>query len=250
MFTSISNSKNYQLIIKQIKDAIVCGRLKVGDRLPNELEMAQEFDVSRSSVREAMKALEVLGLVESRKGGGSFIVNNIDRSMTDSLSMYFMLNGCSIQNLVDMRVALELGAIHKIIDNCSDDELAPLAAALQKFVDAQDIESRKLADQNFHAVLISLAGNPLYDFLLNAHIFIFAKDVSYSHQVVEERGQLDDSVQMHMDIYDAIRRRDFAAASHALFVHFNFTEEDLALQGEYFYSQDAADPYNHSDAAK
>lgn len=243
MFTSISNSKNYQQIIKQIKDAIICGRLKVGDRLPNELDMAQEFNVSRSSVREALKSLEVLGIVESRKGGGSFIANNINRSMTDSLSMYFMLNGCSIQNLVDMRVALELGAIRTIIDRCSDEEIGRLGAALQKYVDASDIETRKICDQNFHTVLISLANNPLYDFLLNAHLFIFAKDISYSHQVVEEKGQLDDSVRMHTAIYEAIKNRDFASAASELFVHFNFTEEDLELQGKYFYSDTDDDPF-------
>ncbi len=243
MFTSISNSKNYQQIIKQIKDAIICGQLKVGDRLPNELDMAQEFNVSRSSVREALKSLEVLGIVESRKGGGSFIANNINRSMTDSLSIYFMLNGCSIQDLIDMRVALELGAIRTIIDRRTDEEIETLGAALRDYIDAPDLESRKLCDQNFHAVLISLARNPLYDFLLNAHLFIFAKDVSYSHQVVEERGQLDDSVKMHTAIYEAIKNRDFAAAAKELFVHFNFTDEDLELQGKYFYSENPGETF-------
>lgn len=243
MFTSISSSKNYQQIIKQIKDAIICGKLKVGDRLPNELDMAQEFNVSRSSVREALKSLEVLGIVESRKGGGSFIANNINRSMTDSLSIYFMLNGCSIQDLIDMRVALELGAIRTIIDRRTDEEIETLGTALREYVEAPDMESRKLCDQNFHAVLISLARNPLYDFLLNAHLFIFAKDVSYSHQVVEERGQLDDSVRMHTAIYEAIKNRDLAAAAKELFVHFNFTEEDLELQGKYFYSENAGEAF-------
>ena len=91
MFTSVHQERNFKNIISQIKQAIISGELKVGDCLPTEGELTQIFGVSRSSVREALKALEVYGLIESRKGGGSFVVNNLLPSMTDSLSMYFRL---------------------------------------------------------------------------------------------------------------------------------------------------------------
>jgi GntR family transcriptional repressor for pyruvate dehydrogenase complex len=188
LFTSISNSKNYQIIIDRIKDAIVDGSLTVGSRLPTELELAEQFQVSRSSVREALKALEVLGVVESHKGGGSFIVNNISRSMTDTMSIYFMLKGGSLRDLISMRVALELGALYAVIQNGTDGDIQLLEQALNQYVNAATTEERKLYDRNFHTVLISLAANPLYDLTLGALTFIFAKDVSYSHQVVEERG--------------------------------------------------------------
>lgn len=250
MFTTIPNSKNYQNIIDQIKEAIVDGTLTVGSRLPTEFELAKQFSVSRSSVREALKALEVLGIVESRKGGGSFIVNNIGNSMTDTMSIYFMLKGGSIRDLVNMRVALELGALHAVIQNATGRDILALQQALDKYVEATSTEDRKIYDQNFHAVLISLAGNPLYDLILSALNVIFARDVSFSHQVVEDRGQLAESIRMHQAIFNAVKARDFPAASLELLRHFDFTDEDLARQSAYFYSNSNENPFSSGSSRR
>ena len=77
MFTAIEQEKNYQAIINQIKTAIIQGELPLGTQLPPERELVQMLGVSRSSIREALKALEVQGIVESRQGGGYFVVNHI-----------------------------------------------------------------------------------------------------------------------------------------------------------------------------
>lgn len=68
MFDVIGNKKNYEYIVEQIKDMIIDGKLKVGERLPTEKELSENFGVSRTSVREALKALEVIGICESRQG--------------------------------------------------------------------------------------------------------------------------------------------------------------------------------------
>ncbi|MEG1633292.1 MAG: FadR/GntR family transcriptional regulator [Oscillospiraceae bacterium] len=235
MFSSISSSRNYQKIIFQIKNAVISGELSIGERLPTELELADEFNVSRSSVREALKALEVLGIVESKKGGGSYIVNNIGQSISDSLSLYFMLRGGTLRDLIDMRASIELGAIQAIIKHGSDEDIESLGVPLKQYLNAATTEERKIYDQNFHALLISLANNPLFDFVLNSLSSVFAKDVSDSHQVVEDLGQLQESLEMHTTIYNAIRDRDFAAASQALYRHFDFTDDDFERQSRYFY---------------
>ena len=87
IFTSVKQEKNYRLIIGQVKSAIIQGKLKVGDQLPPERALVELFNVSRSSVREALKGLEILGVVESQQGGGYYVVNDILPNMMNSLSL-------------------------------------------------------------------------------------------------------------------------------------------------------------------
>ena len=79
MFISVKNKKVYEEVIEQIKDMIYNGILKKGDKLPSERDMVEELQVSRTSVREALRSLEVIGLIESRQGEGNFIKESLDR---------------------------------------------------------------------------------------------------------------------------------------------------------------------------
>ncbi len=74
MFSPVQNKRVYQQVAEQVQEMILSGALRPGDRLPSERVMAAEFGVSRNSVREAVRAMEILGFVESRQGGGNFIV--------------------------------------------------------------------------------------------------------------------------------------------------------------------------------
>lgn len=235
LFTSVHQESNYKNIISQIKQAIINGELKVGDCLPSESELAQIFGVSRSSVREALKALDVYGLIESRKGGGSFIVNNILPSMTDSLSMYFSLQGCSLQDLIQLRQSIELGAVREVINQASDADIEQLNDCLQRYLNSQSIEERQLYDMNFHSVLVMLSKNTLYQYMLSALNDVYTKDIYYSHKVVEEQGQLEESYEIHQKLFDAIKERKVDEASEWLVRHFDFTQEDINLQTDYFF---------------
>ena len=77
MYEPIQNKNTSQLIVDQIKNMILSGKLKIGDKLPPERELAELYKVSRTSVREALKALEAIGVLEIRQGGGIYIVNDI-----------------------------------------------------------------------------------------------------------------------------------------------------------------------------
>jgi GntR family transcriptional repressor for pyruvate dehydrogenase complex len=234
LFTSIQNTKNYEIIIDQIKSAIVDGSIKIGDRLPSEEELTVQFNVSRSSVREALKALEVLGIVESRKGGGSFVVNNISKSASDNLSLYFRLCGGTLSDIISMRLSLELGAVYTIIKDGSGDDIDALGKVLDKYLNAQDSEERQIQDQNFHALLISYANNPLFDFILSSLTSILAMDISYSHKADLDLNDQAVSLELHRQLMKAIRDRDFSTASKALYAHYDFTAESMKCQSEYF----------------
>lgn len=115
MFEPIHNKNNYQYIVDQIKQLILDGELIVGDRLPSERDLSEMYQVSRASVREALKALETIGLLESRHGGGNYIVNHLKEQLTDNLSLVFVLDHCKLKDLTSLRYALELEIMRNII---------------------------------------------------------------------------------------------------------------------------------------
>ncbi len=237
LFTSVHQERNFKNIINQIKQAIISGELKVGDCLPTEGELTQIFGVSRSSVREALKALEVYGLIESRKGGGSFVVNNLLSSMTDSLSMYFRLQGCTLHDLTQLRQSIELGAVREVINSATDDEIKELGDCLNRYLNSSTTDEHQLYDMNFHSMLVTLSKNTLYQYMLSSFNDVYSKDICYSHQVVEDQGQIEESYKIHTELYNAICARDMNAAAEWLNRHFDFTQEDIRRQTSYFFGE-------------
>ncbi len=234
-FTSVAQEKNYQVIIGQIKNAIISGELKVGDQLPPERELVTLFNVSRSSVREALKGLEVLGIVESHQGGGYYVVDNILTSMMNSLSLYFMLEGCSLTDLIQVRTSIEFGSVRIIIQDRSDEEIAALGEHIENYVNSTTTEERQKYDLDFHIAMVKLSHNPLYEYLLNAMHYIYVKNVAFSNKVVEDKDMIAETVAMHVRLYEALRARDYASASAELSWHFDFPKDDIERQNEYFF---------------
>ena len=135
-----------EMFIRQLQDRILSGELPINTKLPPERELVQMLGVSRSSIREALKALEVQGLVESRQGGGYFVVNHILESMNNSLSLFFMLQGCTVEDLIHLRMTLEFGALRMVIQNSTDEEIAELGELLQRYVGSETMEDREKHD--------------------------------------------------------------------------------------------------------
>ena len=238
MFTAIEQEKNYQAIINQIKTAIIQGELPLGTQLPPERELVQMLGVSRSSIREALKALEVQGIVESRQGGGYFVVNHILESMNNSLSLFFMLQGCTVEDLIQLRMTLEFGALRMVIQNSTDEEIAGLGEHLQRYVGSETMEDREKHDLAFHTELVKMSHNPLFVYLLNAMMFMYEQNVNYSNQVVEDKDMMEETIDIHIRLYDAIRARDYTRAERVLTEHFDFTKDDLDRQTVYFFPQE------------
>ena len=108
MFNSISNKKVYEQVIEQIQKNIMDGTFKKGDKLPSERELSEKMAVSRTSIREALRVLETMGVVESRQGEGNFICSNIEKSLLQPLSMMFKLNNGSWSDIFELRNILEI----------------------------------------------------------------------------------------------------------------------------------------------
>jgi len=178
MFNSISSKKVYEQVIEQIQERILNGEIKKGDKLPSERELSEQMNVSRTSIREAIRVLETMGVIESKQGEGNFICTNIEKSLIEPLSMIFKLNDGTWQNVLELREVLELqtvkiAAIRATEKECI--ELKNIVDDMRKETYSRDKNNKAivLLDQKFHNKLASMSKNYLIKILfLTSSIFI------------------------------------------------------------------------------
>src|SRR3954447_9071682 len=113
LFAPIAVARASSAIAEQIRTAIVTGRLKKGERLSPERELAEEFGVSRVTVRDALRSLEAMGLVEVKVGarGGAFVTAPNGSKVAQTMSDMMMLSATSPEDIVEARLIVELGTV-------------------------------------------------------------------------------------------------------------------------------------------
>lgn len=153
-------------IVNLITDYILEKKLKPGDQLPTEVELMEALGVGRNSVREGIKMLVTLGVVEIKKGIGSFVVDRIPSSALNPLVISLMFEQGLSLNLVELRVMIDTGIGDMVIDKATEENFNSLVhineqiKVLATSGSAVEVEM-KLLDQQFHAKMIEIADNPL-----------------------------------------------------------------------------------------
>ena len=140
-------SINYKKIVDDVLEKISRGELQKGDKLPTELCLATRFEVSRTCVREAIKSLEAMGIVQSIQGSGSYITNTPEQSINRPLCALFALSNGTLENVLDLRNVLETDVCRDIIRTATDDEIARLCAL------GENIENESAPVHDAHAEL-------------------------------------------------------------------------------------------------
>ena len=107
MLSPVKSTKIYEMVMEQIKDIVKKGELKSGDKLPSERDLCEKLEVSRASIREALRALQMLGLIESKHGEGNFINENFENSLLEPLSIVFLLLGSKSGDVLELRKIIE-----------------------------------------------------------------------------------------------------------------------------------------------
>jgi GntR family transcriptional regulator, transcriptional repressor for pyruvate dehydrogenase complex len=197
---------------ERIKDHILSNNLSPGDKLPAEWEFAKQMGVSVRVVREAMKSLETLGLVQTRAGAGRF-VGAIDYSKLTSLIAFSVMNGPDkdLQHLAETRMLIELSALDLAIDRMSGETLDHLRHIVDDMRSATTVEETVDADHEFHRTLVEASGNPMLTKLLG---FLDSYFVNVLGFVKTEA--VGSNPEGHQSILDAVSNRDKALARELL----------------------------------
>jgi GntR family transcriptional repressor for pyruvate dehydrogenase complex len=217
-YTVIQTSRLYEQIVQQIEDSIMKGTLKPGDQLPAERELAQQFGVSRTAVREAVKALREKGLVEAFTGRGTFITDGTAQSIRQSLDRMIKIGQPegSLQ-LAEVRAILEPEIAALAATRIEDAQIATLREAYAVMDTKQeDPDAFIEADLDFHLLLAEAAANPIILSLIDSIVGVLREQRMRIFNVEggPQRGQ-----HHHKKILDAIEKRDSAKARDAMRAH-------------------------------
>jgi GntR family transcriptional repressor for pyruvate dehydrogenase complex len=228
MYTPIQSERLYEQILQQIEQRIVSGELKVGDQLPSERELAEQFGVSRTAVREAIKALREKGLVEILVGRGTFIANGTPNVVRHTLDLLMKVDSAKgFLNLVELREIMEPDIAALAATRITDEYIAAMQEAMDKMEAAMDnVEEFVEADLDFHLALAEATQNPIIPALLDPIIELMREQRILITLIngVAQHGQYN-----HKIIIDAIKRGDPDAAREAMRHHLEQIRKDFDL---------------------
>lgn len=228
MFKPVKNMKVYEQVVDQIKEMVRIGQIKKGDKLPTERVMAEELQVSRTSIREAMRALEVVGLVESRQGAGNYIREEFDDVLLEPLSIVFMLQNGTNKDIFELREVLELSTIFLSVMRISDEELKRLGELVGRFKTSRNEEENVKIDSEFHSIIVKAANNVLITNLLEVVSELVDKFITEGRRAIlsDERNK-EKLLDFHEKIYLAIKNRDVYSAYKYMQEHFELIKENI-----------------------
>lgn len=217
------NVKLYRRIADTVADAIEAGQYKLGDRLPTERELAEQFGVSRPTLREAMIALEMLGMIEARHGLGIYVTGNV-RPVAPSSEVDFEIGAFE---LIEARRLFEGEAAALAAASIDDDQLAELEALMVRMHEEEEIAGED-ADREFHMIIARATGNGaiiatienLWDWRNRSPL---ARNI-----LARARGMgLEPRINEHKRVFDALKARDPHAARQAMRDHLERVIEHL-----------------------
>ncbi|AKA69613.1 MULTISPECIES: FadR/GntR family transcriptional regulator [Clostridium] len=225
MFSPIKNTKVYEQVIEQIKNMIIDGTLKKGDKLPSERELVEHLQVSRTSIREALRALQIIGLVECRQGEGNYIRESFENSLFEPLSMMFMLQKSSSSEIMEIRKIIEVETAALAAQRITDEELKHMKVLLDSINSNNEVDNVKI-DKEFHYKVAKASRNYLIINILNAISSLMDEVIKDARRrILVDEANREVLFKQHDDIYKGLKSRNPKKASEAMKKHLDFANE-------------------------
>jgi len=228
-FRSVSTTRSYEQVVEQLLERIHGGEFAPNQRLPTERELGELFGVSRGVIREAIKVLNSMGVVESRQGSGTYVSDNLAPSVSRALVLSAKPEESSLLSLMELRQSIEVLAARLAAERRTDDEVDLMKAAAQATLAAADednVHDFEDADVRFHRLVVEAARNP---FLVTVHAAVRDIQRDVSSRVVMMAGSIPTVADQHMRIATAIAEHDSVTAAAVMEEHLGVTIR--ALQG-------------------
>lgn len=229
--TKVSTRRAFEEILFQLEESIASHGLGAGDRLPPERELAAQFNVSRASVREALRVLEALGLVRVRRGADNGVVflEQPDNALEPLFRFHLALEHASVENLIEFRIVIETWTVSAAAELQQEGPLAEAETILTRMEDEASAPSSFLPlDLEFHLALARGASNPFAAFVLEgsrkAIERAMQEGLSHAPTWTSARGRL---LREHRAILEAVRRGDGTVASRLMSRHIGRFYEDF-----------------------
>ena len=216
--------------IVRIKEMLVRGQLKPGDRLPPEKELSENLGLSRSSLREAVKALELIRVLDVRRGDGTYVTSLEPGLLLEAMTFVVDLHqDASILHLFEVRRILEPAAAVLAARKATDADIGRLHAILGEVDEATSVEDLVTHDLTFHAAICDLSGNPYLSSLLESLSGSTLRARIW--RGLTEENAVERTLAEHRTIVDALAAGDAELVRSCVTVHISGVERWLAQAG-------------------
>lgn len=217
-FTQLKSERLYEKIVNQVKELIKEGKLKPGDQLPPERQLAATLGCSRTTVREACRVLEADGLIVSKQGGGRF-VQQINQDLTPQYDYdpVNLIEKSAILHFLEVREVLEPKIVELACQRATDEDIEKLGCVLQEMKETlkhPDMPINK--DFNFHLLLAESSHNFVFVSMIKSTLNMINK---VRNKILGTQERYEEAFREHQIIYDMVKARDAEGASQAMKDH-------------------------------
>ena len=211
-----------QSVVNRILDLIRTGMLRAGDRLPSERDLIEILDISRPSLREALRALSILGVVDTRHGGGAYVTNLEARTLLAPLDFFLALSEANLTDAFDSRRVVELEIVRKAAGKATADDIDDLNGMLvahEKVL--SDPVAFRILDSRFHARLSATAGNVVLERIAYG---LYNMGLDVRRRATKNLSLIRRSLGEHTRIVRSIEAHDPVEAVAAMSLHLDHIE--------------------------
>lgn len=219
--------KSYKKVIDYIKQQIKEGKLIVGGKLPAERELSNSLGISRNSVREAIRMMDIMGVITSQQGAGNYLTGNFENNLVESISMMFLLNQINYQQISQLRRGLEMQALMLAIDHITEDELGQLQQIIIQLEHVTE-ENNIVLDKQFHYNIALASRNLLIIDILQALSELMVQFITdLRREILSYPDSKIILYNAHNDMLKSLILKDKNLAYEAINRHFGIIDEKL-----------------------
>jgi GntR family transcriptional repressor for pyruvate dehydrogenase complex len=214
-------------VSRRLLTYLLSGRIEVGERLPSERELAARLGVGRSAVRDGLRPLVLLGVLEVRPGSGTYLRGGTSGLLPDVIEWGIMLGDRALEEIVEARGLIEVSLARLAALRRDDATIVRLKSALNGIRDAKDVAEFTAADVEFHLCLADASGNGVLTGVLRSIRTLLATWIRRVREREEKAHNTKVLYQQHLAIADAVELGDGDAAAAAMQAHMDYVTAAL-----------------------
>jgi len=198
---------------------------RISEKLPSEMKLAKQYNVSRPIIREAMKLLQERGLLTLKNGSGAYITRPETNTVMNAVSRIMQADKISAEELTQMRGILELSSVDLAVQQITDEQLQEMKRIITTFSDTTlPLKKRVSLDESFHIAIAQASGNNLMVMFITVLTSLLR---DYMGKGVLVDGGIDDGIRRHQEIFFALEKHDAQAAHQAMVDHLRVSSENV-----------------------
>ena len=212
-----------ELVAKRLLGLLAEGTLKPGDKLPPERELAQQLNVGRTTVREALKLLTLSGLFEAKRGDGTYVSQEFNSFLMQQIEWPVLLSASEVDMIFEVREALEVKAARLAAERATPEDIRSISVFQEmRGIEGRDIERETDLDLEFHQALADGSHNALLSHLMISLHSILRRYIALSNEMTDRP---ETTIAEHQAVYDAVVTGDPDTAERAMKQHLAISRE-------------------------